>query len=241
MKEQEAAEQLQSSQMQVALDQSQAESQMTETQIVWSEAGTEGSLEQTQAYRAGAYGLLAALLRSPPDQAVLGHIAVLSEVSSETDEISVALSMLGLAASQCDIAAIDDEYHSLFIGIGRGELVPYGSWYQTGFLMEKPLGVLRDDLAALGFERNDDVKEPEDHIAALCEVMAMMISDVQYASAAEDYSEQQNCFFEAHIGSWADRFFSDMTGSTSAVFYRSVGRLGLAFIEFEKRYLAMSV
>ncbi|MBL4711722.1 MAG: molecular chaperone TorD family protein [Gammaproteobacteria bacterium] len=211
------------------------------TKEIWNEQGTEESIEGAQAYRAGAYGLLAALLRSPPDQAVLEHIAALSEVSSETDELSVALSMLGLAASHCDIDAIDDEYHTLFIGIGRGELVPYGSWYLTGFLMEKPLGVLRDDLASLGFERNNDVSEPEDHVAALCEVMALMIGDVQNTKDGEGYSEQQARFFEAHIGSWADKFFKDLTESKSAVFYRSVGRLGLAFIEFEKRYLSMSV
>jgi len=232
MKEQETAEQLESSQMQAILKRPGLESK-----AIWRER----KIEETQAYRAGAYGLLAALLRRTPDQAVLEHIAALSEESADSDELAVALSMLGLAASHCDIDAIDDEYHALFIGIGRGELVPYGSWYQTGFLMEKPLGILRDDLAKLGFERDSDVCEPEDHIAALCEVMALMISEAQDVSSGEEYSEQQRQFFETHIGSWTDKFFRDLSESSSAVFYRSVGRLGLAFIAFEKRYLSMSI
>jgi TorA maturation chaperone TorD len=244
MKEQETVEQLETSQMQVTLRGPQSKespSKETQSKEMWNEQGADESIEETQSYRAGAYGLLAALLRNAPDQAVLDHIAALSEVSADTDELAVALSMLGLAAGHCDIDAIDEEYHALFIGIGRGELVPYGSWYQTGFLMEKPLAVLRDDLTRLGFERDSDVCEPEDHIAALCEVMALMIDEVRGEANSEEYSEQQSQFFEAHVGSWADRFFKDMTESNSAVFYRSVGRLGQAFIEFEKRYLSMNI
>lgn len=201
----------------------------------------ESEIDETQAYRAGAYKLLAALLRSTPDQATLDYVASLGEINSETDELSVALSMLGLAASHCVIDAIDDEYHALFIGLGRGELVPYGSWYLTGFLMEKPLGILRDDLLKLGYERTQDTSEPEDHIAALCEVMSLMIDEgLNDASVGNDVSLQQR-FFDAHIGPWAEQLFRDLSESPSAVFYRSVGRFGLAFIQFEKRYLSMKV
>lgn len=184
------------------------------------------SVDAAQSYRAGAYGLLAALLRSSPNQKIIDHISSLANEGQETDELSMAMSVLGLAASRCDIDAIDDEYHALFIGIGRGELVPFGSWYLTGFLMEKPLGVLRDDLSELGFERSENVSEPEDHIAALCEVMALMIEGHVSEEKDGDFTATQKNFFDAHIDSWADRFFSDLTTSDSAVFYRSVGRFG---------------
>jgi TorA maturation chaperone TorD len=52
------------------------------------------------------------------------------------------------------------EYQDLFIGLARGELVPYGSYYLTGFLHEKPLSKLRQDMARLGVEREDGVAEP---------------------------------------------------------------------------------
>ncbi len=112
--------------------------------------------------------------------------------------------------------------------------MPFASWYQTGFLMEKPLAVLREDLAALGFERQSDTHEPEDHVAALCEVMAILISDGQ------DLSRQAE-FFNAHLAPWLDHFFSDLSTAKNAVFYRAVGRLGRAFIEFERNYLSMNV
>ena len=203
----------------------------------WSESDN----DQTQMYRAGAYGLLAALLRASPAQEILQHVAELGEVTAETDELAVAMSMMGLASSHTDINSIDDEYHALFIGLGRGELVPYGSWYLTGFLMEQPLSQLRDDLLQLGFERSESVREPEDHIAALCEVMSLMISEAMEMPAYASNQSSQTDFFDKHIGTWAETFFKDLSEASTAVFYRSVGRFGSAFIQFEKQYLAMKV
>jgi TorA maturation chaperone TorD len=194
----------------------------------------DSGLEKEQAYRAGAYSLLAALLRSIPDQAILDHIESLSETPEQGDDLSIAMHMLGLAARTCKQFSIDDEYHNLFIGLGRGELVPYGSWYLTGFLMEKPLSLLRKDLAALGFTRNPDVCEPEDHVAALCEVMSLLISEGRL-----HHEEQQ--FFETHMSSWMGQFFSDLSQARSAVFYRAVGRFGQAFIGLEQQYMSMKV
>ena len=171
---------------------------------------------------------------------MLDHVKSLGEIENGNDELSVALQMLGLAAQHCDVETIDDEFHALFIGLGRGELVPYGSWYLTGFLMEKPLATLRDDLARMGFERNEDISEPEDHFAALAEVMSLIIDEGVQDPATGGMSMQQQ-FFETHIGPWAGKFFEDMTSASSAVFYRSVGRLGSAFIDFEQQFLTMRV
>ena len=185
-------------------------------------------------YRAVAYSMLAALLRNPPEQEVLNRVTGLADVVEDKDDFAVAMSMLGLSARAACPPELDDEFHALFIGIGRGELVPYGSWYLTGFLMEKPLGVLRDDLAAIGYQRSDGIREPEDHVAALCEVMALMINDGHSL-------EQQSLFFDRHIASWFGTFFMDLGEAKSAVFYRSVARFGRAFFDFEKQYLAMGV
>ncbi|UCB56265.1 MAG: molecular chaperone TorD family protein [Thiotrichales bacterium] len=185
-------------------------------------------------YRAVAYSMLAALLRSPPEQEVLERVTGLAEVVEDKDDFAIAMSMLGLSARAASPVELDDEFHALFIGIGRGELVPYGSWYLTGFLMEKPLGVLREDLAAIGYQRSDGNREPEDHVAALCEVMALMINDGHSL-------DHQGRFFDRHIASWFGPFFMDLGEAKSAVFYRSVARFGKAFFEFEKQYLAMGV
>lgn len=192
------------------------------------------ALPEEQLRRAGIYSVLAALLRDAPTDAVLDFVAELEvDAANSGNELLVSLNMLSLAARHSSAQSLVDEYHALFIGLGRGELVPYGSWYQTGFLMEKPLGLLRSDLADLGFTRSADVHEPEDHVAALCEVMAMLI----YEGIGID---RQQRFFQTHIGSWAERFFDDLGNANSAVFYRSVARFGQAFLAMENRYLSLN-
>lgn len=187
-----------------------------------------------QQYRAGAYALLGALLRDVPSAETLAYAASLSENSSDKDELGISMSLLGLAAERSDPVSVDDEYHDLFIGLGRGEVVPYGSWYLTGFLMEKPLGLLRDDLMALGYERDPSVKEPEDHVAALCEVMGMMVQE------GRDTATQQH-FFSQHMLKWLGRFFEDLSNADSASFYQAVARFGAAFIQFEQQYFGLEI
>ena len=190
--------------------------------------------------RGGMYALLGRLLRGVPDQSLFEQLDAIETATKDNSnakihkgELGQALNLLKLAAKNVDHEALEEEYHALFIGMGRGELVPFGSWYLTGFLMEKPLGILRDDLLRLGFERQEGVHEPEDHAAALCEVMAMLIM-------SEDSNENESInFFRNHIEPWIDRFYSDLEKAEHACFYRSVGTLGAEFNRFEKQYLAM--
>ena len=190
-------------------------------------------IENEQRYRAGAYGLLAALLRAVPEQALLDHLVELSpQGDAEPDALFEAMSVLAAAARNVDPGQLEDEYNALFIGVGKGEVVPYGSWYLTGFLMEQPLSDLRDDLRALGFERSAETHEPEDHAAAIFEVFSVMISD------AASLSEQRG-FFEKHMKPWLERFFADLGSARSAEFYKPVAQFGAAFIELESAYLSM--
>ena len=188
---------------------------------------------EEQLWRAAAYRLLAALLRSPPDGDMLRQLRDHDQPEQRGEgPVATALRLLGLAVRDTHAEAISDEFHALFIGLGRGELVPYGSWYLTGFLMEQPLSLLRDDLAALGFERQADVHEPEDHVAALCEVMSLLI----YEDTPHDVQQQ---FFTRHLAPWLARFFADLENADNACVYRAVARLGSAVTELETRYFTM--
>ncbi len=196
--------------------------------------GGEALMEEEKA-RASVYSLLATLLANPPQQELLEYLMGI-RTNGAQQGMAGAWQSLHMAAQRADGKLVAEEFHDLFIGIGRGELVPYGSWYLTGFLMEKPLGILRNDLATLGFERQEDVKEPEDHAAALCEVMAMIIG-----SGDEIDFAVQKTFFGDHVGSWMDRFFDDLRKTTKAKFYRAVGNLGSEMMLMEKKYFEMLV
>ena len=186
--------------------------------------------------RANTYSLLGALLAAAPAESLVRLLTQITpaEVGGDGD-LAPAWEVLRLAAERASVESLDDEYHALFVGIGRGELVPYASWYLTGFLMEKPLAVLRRDLAELGFARQQDVKEPEDHVAALLETMGLMIGDGEVAV------DVQRRFFQSHMSPWMKTFFLDLQKASAARFYRAVGQFGEQFMEFEGKYLTMLV
>jgi len=192
-------------------------------------------IDEEQHYRASAYALIAALLRKAPDQQMLDRLGGLpQQVSPDGADILLAMSALALSAKHHLPSSIDDEFHNLFIGLGKGEIVPYGSWYLTGCLMEKPLSDLREDLASRGYERNASVVEPEDHAAALCEVLSLMIAEgVGF--------EVQNNFFQSHMVNWLGSFFTDLSEAKSATFYKAVGRFGKSFIVLENEYFSMQI
>ena len=195
-----------------------------------------GSAPSEEGLRANTYSLLAALLAAPPKESLIRLLAQITpgEMSGEGD-LASAWKVLRLAGERTSVASLDDEFHELFIGIGRGELVPYGSWYMTGFLMDQPLAVLRRDLAELGFERQEDIKEPEDHVAALLETMGLMIGEGDVSV------DTQRRFFQSHMGPWMRTFFLDLQKAQAARFYRAVGQFVEQFIEFENKYLTMLV
>ncbi|GLR79374.1 molecular chaperone TorD family protein [Azospirillum oryzae] len=191
------------------------------------------AVAEEELLRAQVYALLARLLARAPDAAFL---TVLSELVGEGGDFGAALDQLADAARGSDPAAVEEEFTTLFIGVGGSERTPYGSFYLTGFLNEKPLAELRADMARLGIARADGVTEPEDHIAALCEMMAGLIAG-EFAPEEGGTAglDAQRAFFDRHIGSWAGRFFADLETSPSARFYRAVGAVGRSFLAVEAR------
>ncbi|MGI9303675.1 MAG: TorD/DmsD family molecular chaperone, partial [Gammaproteobacteria bacterium] len=111
-------------------------------------------VEPEDVLRADCYALLGALLTAPPTRAVIDAIQSIQRIDADDGAaMARAWHSLRLAGeSAADLAALDDEHHALFVGVGRGELMPYASWYLTGFLMEQPLAALRRALKELGFE-----------------------------------------------------------------------------------------
>lgn len=188
--------------------------------------------DQVGAARARQYMLLSALLRRAPNSDLLARLAALR---GDPSPLGVAHAALGEAAAAASVEQVEREFFDLFIGIGRGELLPYGSYYLTGFLNERPLARLREDLARLGIERVESETEPEDHVAVLCEVMAGL-ADGRFASAAG----AGQALFEKHLSPWVGRFFTDLEQAKAADFYRRVGTVGRLFMEIESEAFTLA-
>ena len=185
----------------------------------------DGIIDEIDVLRGSEYALLAVLMGAAPNADLLSRVAGLR---GDATALGMAHLELADAARAAHESAVSREYFNLFVGVGRGEFLPYGSWYQTGFLHERPLARVREDLDILGVERDGPSKEPEDHIAILCEVMAGMAQ-----GRFEGDLDAQARFFERHIEPWAARFFADLELCAAATFYKSVARVGRTFIELE--------
>lgn len=191
---------------------------------------------QEELARADMYALIARLLYSPDGQ-LLRAVASADEIIAETAPLTEAWHALASAAQACGAEAVEEEYEKLFIGVGRPEVMLFGSYYLAGFMMEKPLASLRDDLAKMGFARHESVKEPEDHLSALCDVMRYLITGDEDRYPAS--LEQQKQFFIRHIQTWYERFCSAVVGSESANFYRRVAQLIKTFFDIEAESFEM--
>lgn len=189
---------------------------------------TVSEIAEEDLLRAQLYQMLSHLLGNPPTKQDLSNLAAMNGDSSPLGEAIASLSKI---ASRTDVTLVAQEYQDLFIGVGRGELLPFGSYYLTGFLHEKPLAALRSDMERLGIARREDVKIPEDHIAAVFEMMSGIING-KYGTA---YGlDEQRAFFKAHVGSWAKHFMSDLEGAKSSILYASLGTIGRVFLDIEE-------
>ena len=177
--------------------------------------------------RADLYNYLGLMLSAPPDQMLLDQTAGLT---GDDTPLGQAITQMARVAKRTKPAGVEREFNALFIGLGRGELLPYASYYLTGFLNEKPLAALRNDMTARGLSRAENVFEPEVFIASLMEMMGALIAG-RFGTPAT--LEVQKTFFNKHIGPWAGHFFADLEGAKNSVLYASLGAVGRAFMEIE--------
>ena len=190
-----------------------------------------GGVDEVDVARSAEYALFSVLLVRAPDRRLLERLAGLR---GDASPLGLAHAALADAASRTNTERVEREYFDLFIGLGRWELLPYGSYYLTGFLHERPLARLREHLARLGIERAAGRAEPEDHAAILCEIMAGLAGRRFPAPPGADRE-----LFEAHLAPWIGRFFADLERAAAADFYRGVGTLGRVFIEIETEAFAL--
>jgi len=177
--------------------------------------------------RADLYTLFSVTLGAAPTAAVL---AALSGLEGDATLLGRACAELAGAARATTPEDAARAHFDLFIGVGRGELLPYASYYLTGFLNERPLAAVRADMAALGLARAEGLHDPEDHIAILCAVMAQLAAEGRAAQAR---------FFTERLRPWAGRFFDDLAAARPVGLHHALGVAGAAFMAVETQAFSL--
>ena len=181
--------------------------------------------------RAELYGLLAQLWIAPPDDALLAQFRVAVTQAPEGGGLLEATWQDLVAALRATTpATAATEYDALFGGVGKPEVFLYGSYYLSGFLNDKPLAVLRADLATLGLGRDEQRFETEDHVAFVFEVMRWLIAgdDVAVCNL-----EQQRRFFRAHVQPWAEALCDAVQAQPAARVWAALAAVTRVFIQIE--------
>jgi TorA maturation chaperone TorD len=205
--------------------------------------------------RADLYALIARLLLAPPDEALLADLAQADSLTSQQTgnplanplanppanppdyPLDLAWEKLILTAAIMDVCSIRDEFNALFVSIGTPQIDPYASLYLSGFMNEKPLAALRTELAHLGLARVPGVGVLEDHLAALCETMRLLITGDQ--GGTRQPLQRQWLFFEKHIASWYARCLHDIRSVKGVNFYLQVADFTQAFLSIEAQAFEM--
>ncbi len=201
-----------------------------------SKAQATPAVSEYEELRAQQWRLVSALLVKAPDQDTLDAVAGLT---GDDTALGQAYTALAQAASEASSEEVAQEFFELFVGVGRGELLPYASFYLTGFLNERPLADLRRDLQIMGVERAKGRFEPEDHIASVAEVMAGLALGDFDAGVLGCGAAGEAGFFARHLQPWGAQFFDDLAVAPSARFYRSVAEIGRIFMDIEIRAFAL--
>jgi TorA maturation chaperone TorD len=189
--------------------------------------------------RAEVYGLLAALYYAPPAAELLSQLRVaVTEAPAAGAFLEESWRQVVTAARERSDAQIAEEYDELFGGVGKPEVMLFGSHYLSGFLNEKPLAQLRSDLAELGLARDEAMPETEDHVAYVCEVMRYLIAgdDVAIANLT-----RQRDFFAAHVQPWVPQLCEALAAHPKARFYAALAAFTNAFIGVEAQGFDMLV
>ncbi|KQP45121.1 molecular chaperone [Pseudorhodoferax sp. Leaf274] len=181
--------------------------------------------------RAELYGLLARLWLAPPDEGLLAQFQhAVTEAPEPGSFLEGPWQDLVAQMRATTPASGQEEFAALFQGVGKPEVFAYASFYLAGFVNEKPLARLREDLAALGLTRDAAQFETEDHVSYVLEVMRYLIAGE--GVAAGDLARQRR-FFRAHVQPWIEPLCQAVDAQSAARLWRAIAAMTLAFVQVE--------
>jgi TorA maturation chaperone TorD len=191
--------------------------------------------------RANFYALLARLYADAPDAALLRAIAAADElpvVAADDAARDLARSWRTLLAASAamDAEAAAEEYQDLFIGVGRSEVSLHASAYVSR-AGGSALADVRAALARLGLSKPEGSSLYEDHLAAVCETMRVLIGGAPGIEPCA-FAEQRE-FFAGYVSPWVPACCNAIRNSSIANYYRRVAEFTEFFMAIERDSFAI--
>lgn len=138
---------------------------------------------------------------------------------------------LELAADFCD----------LFLKSDRDSALPYASVYtDKGLLNGKPAQQMRELLGAHGVKVEQNLNEPEDHLAIQLDFLAHLAisaNQIEHSAQLSLALQAQSDFISQHLLTWLPAFAERCTQFDAFGLYSTAARLALAFIQQDKHCL----
>ena len=186
--------------------------------------------------RADVYALLGRLFSGAPDAGLLRALAGAQRLTAvQTSAWPAAFNRLADASAVMEADAAEQEYTDLFIGVGHSEVDLHASyWLGSG---ERPLPLLRAELAALGLGRRPEASLLEDHLGPLLETMRLLVAGGPGVAPVSVAKQRE--FFGRWLSTWTDACCDAIEMSSIANYYRRVAECTKTFLALERDSLAI--
>ncbi len=149
----------------------------------------------------------------------------------------------GLEGEKMDKLLIDlaAEYARLFLGVGEKSVFLVESVYlgKDHLLYEKPYHEIVEAYKSLGYEKDKNFPEPEDHVAVefdfmakLCRWTSKTIDDGKVKKGIA-YLNLQREFLRDHMNKWVPLLCQELEKTTTSPLYKSLALLTRGFITLD--------
>ena len=133
------------------------------------------------------------------------------------------------------------EYASLFLGVGPKHVYLAESVYlsEEHMLYQAPYHEILRVYKSLGFAKDEDFREPDDHVAVEFQFMAMLCHwtaqnmEKHEIENALTYLNLQREFLEDHLTKWVPQLCNKLDDATTRGFYKALAHLTLGFIKMD--------
>lgn len=202
----------------------------------------EPELEQATA-REDLCRLLAACYYEPDSMLAEERVfeSMLAAAAALSAGLAAGAARLGEAFGAQEVQDLLVDYTRLFLGPPTPLAGPYGSlWLGEGSRMVDESTLALEELyREAGFEVDQDLSEPPDHIALELEFLYLLTFKCNEAArggsteAIAGWTLLRESFLREHLGAWVGRFAQAVKANAASAFYRELADLTARFVQQE--------